>query len=265
MKLTENYQQIRNNLISEALSKTKYEKSEIYSKFKLKYITLSLSALIVQFSLKKKIEPNNLTFTYIFLLIIGCTFIISQNDILFYIGLIIIFFNNCFDFADGHLARKIEQTTVKGHLLDIWAGHLKLIIFQLTLFIFLFINTSNNHYLYLALFFLLLKSSDLKIFAKANIKNNDSENKSSFDKIDKNSFIKKSNFPIIVSNIFKITYYDGRSKYTDFILLVYLVSFLIKDYLLLEIIATIWFFLNLCIFLFKILKVLKMDDDLKNE
>ena len=92
-----------------------------------------------------------------------------------------------------------------------------------------------------------------------------SENKNSFDKIDKNSFIKKSNFPIIVSKIFKITYYDGRSKYTDFILLVYLVSFLIKDYLLLEIIATIWVFLNLCIFLFKILKVLKMDDDLKNE
>ena len=56
MKLIENYQQIRNNLISEALSKTKYEKSEIYSKFKLKYITLSLSALIVQFSLKKKLN-----------------------------------------------------------------------------------------------------------------------------------------------------------------------------------------------------------------
>lgn len=265
MRLTENYQKIRNNLILEALSKTKYQKNEIYSKFKLKYITLSLSALIVQFSLKKKIKPNSLTFTYIFLLLISCVFIILQNNILFYMGLIIIFFNNCFDFADGHLARKIEKTTIKGHLLDIWAGYLKIIIFQLTLFIFLFINTSSNYYLYLALAFLLLKSSDLKIFAKANIKNDDSINKNSFDKIEKNSLLKSSNFPIFISNIFKIIYYDGRSKYTDFVLLIYLTSFLLKDYLLLKIIATIWVFLNLCIFLFKIFKVLKMDDDLKNE
>ena len=263
MKFFENYLKIRKDLVKEALEKTNYNKKEFYSKIKLKYLTLSLSSLIIQFSLKRNIQPNSITFTYIFLLLLSFIFIISQNNFLIFSGLLIIFLNNCLDFADGHLARKVGKTSIKGHILDVWSGYLKVIIFQITLFIFLFNVTTNIYFLFFAIIFLLLKSADIKFFAKANIDQKENQKKNDINEIKKKYFFKNSFLPKILKNFIKIIYYDGRSKYTDFVLLVYLISIITQNYVLLEIISIIWIVLNTISFFLKLTEVLKMNVDLK--
>mgnify|MGYP001218353309 CR=1 FL=1 len=264
MTFLENYIKIRKNLIKEAFKRFKYGKFEIYSKLKLKYLILSLSSIIVQFSLKYKIKPDNISFTYIILLISSFLFIISKNDFFIFIGLLIIFLNNSFDFADGHLSRLTGSSSTKGHLLDLWGGFLKVIIFQLTLYIFLFNQTSNIYFLYAAIFFLLLKSTDFKLFIKANyIENYKKNNNKKIDKVSTISLIKKSFLLKIIFNLFGFLYYDGRSKYTDFILFIYVVSIIQDNFILLIFISILWLILNLIIFIFKFLNIMKLNKELR--
>ena len=234
-----NFTEIEARLKEEATSRLNYSENQIYSKFKSK-ITIKLASIFVFLSLKFEIKPNTITFIYIAAVFFAFLLISFGTNKFVLLGLIIYFFKNSLDNTDGHLARITNNTTQLGHILDIWAGFFSLILFQISIYFYTFSNTDNKFYIFAAIFILLLYCIDFKKHYLSLKSENSNESKSFTLRKDKIS----ENFSPIFKTPIKILSlidYDGRSRYTDLVILIILIEILFNQLFLSHIFCTIWF------------------------
>ena len=83
---------------------------------------MECSAILVYFLLKTKISPNAVTILYVLCGILGGILLSIPNTLTIYCAVAIFFSKGILDWSDGHLARATNQTSVTGHILDVYGA-----------------------------------------------------------------------------------------------------------------------------------------------
>ena len=187
-------------------------KKNPYSCFKSRiYIELSsIFAYLLQFTF---ITPNHISIIYGLSGAIAGVLLVTNNNTLMIVGLIIFFLKGSLDWTDGLIARIKNQTSSVGHILDTWGSHIGNISLITSIGIYCFNLTNNSIYLFLTILILFLKIIDFKFFAyhqlfyevlnkKINLKTNIDTEK---------NILKKESFLIL---FFK-NFMDDRSRTVD--------------------------------------------------
>ena len=95
--------------------------------------------------MRTNIRPNTITLIYAFCGILGFVFLSLPFKNFVFISLIIFFLKGVFDWTDGHLARKTNQTSMRGHILDVYGAHVNELGFYLGLGFYV-LNFSDNYF-----------------------------------------------------------------------------------------------------------------------
>ena len=199
-----------------------------YSCFKARvYIELStIWAFFFQFT---KLTPNHISLIYCFSGIIAGIFLISNNNTLMMIGLIIFVLKGSFDWTDGLIARMKNMTSSVGHILDTWGSYIGSLSLVTSIGIYCYNLTDSNIYLFLTILFLFLKLIDFKLFAfhqlfYEHLNNNININSI---KVKEKDLKKLKNFFILFLNSFM----DDRARTVDTVcFLIFLEIFYNLDY-----------------------------------
>lgn len=94
---------------------------------------MEASAALVYFLLKTKIKPNTITIIYGLFGLLGGILLAIPNNLTIIIAVAVFFLKGILDWSDGHLARVTGQTSVTGHVLDVYGALLNDLGFQLGL------------------------------------------------------------------------------------------------------------------------------------
>ena len=199
-------------------------KKNPYSFLKARYYMFNAS-LIVYLLQNTSINANNLTKIYIFLGFLSALFLAIPISVLNYIALFLIFSKGIFDWADGHFARIKNQTSLTGHILDVYGARIHSLTFFIGLGFYEFFYLENI--LFLALLFvypfcfgtLLTKFSNQYILDEIST---DFSIEESFEK--ESALTPKEGYKRIYS--FFEVFLDDRSRTIDFVLLLILVELL---------------------------------------
>ena len=111
-------------------------------------------------------SPNFVTFLYIATGVGGAVLFHSNNSLLVYIGLFLIFSRTVFDAWDGRLARLLNKTSVKGAILDPYAGYLCDNAFR-TSIIFYAINQNPEYYILFPIAVFIVLFPNIRLVAHA--------------------------------------------------------------------------------------------------
>ena len=163
----------------------------------------------------------------------------------------IFFFKNSIDLIDGFIARVQKNSSEMGHILDTWAGQISLIGFQVAIGLYLYSALENINYLYLIIINLLTYALDFKkhfLTNKLNLKKRNLDMRDHF-------FREKLSLKKIIIKVLLFFEYDGRSRYTDLILLLILFEMYLGYILLLNLIFIFWSIINLIKFFYKIMRI----------
>ena len=202
-------------------------------------LNLEISAFFLYLICKTKIKPNSVTIFGVFWVYFGSLCLISLKLEYIYLGLFIYFTKLIPDYIDGALAYIKNQQTEEGHNLDLWAGKVNRIGVLFGVLIYLFKSYGNNYFLYL--FFYLVLISVISSVIHSNQKNKIVYNKEIKSHSNNNKNSKKNNEIISILKFFN---YDGRSSYSDFIILLIIIDINYKINDILLILPWIWFVLN---------------------
>ena len=226
-----------------------------YSKFKV-YICLEIGILLTYLFLKLRIKPNTVTIVFVLILFLATVLIATGNKELTLLGMIIYFFKNSLDLSDGFIARLTKQTSSLGSILDIWAGSVSITFFQISVGFYVFVKSNDPIFLILTLVIIVLNSIDFKkvyLIEKANFKKNISFN------FKDNLNSKKKN--IIIKFLGSLDY-DGRSRYTDLVLLIFLLEIYNTDIFVSQYIIILWLMTNTGKFFYKFYKTISINKKL---
>ena len=205
-------------------------------------LNLEISSLILFFLNKTEIHPNVITFFGIFWVYLGVSGILYQTDVSTLFGLFIFFTKLIPDYIDGALAFLKKKQSKKGHLLDVLAGNLNKLGFIIGTLIYIFYSSNDNLVLYLLFFIIILFVTDPRIYKK--------KSKTFFDK-KINSHVEINNFkkdnPI--KKILKFLYYDGRTSYSDVVILLILLDYFNNFNIILNVLPWLWATLSLLSYL----------------
>ena len=184
-----------------------------YSCFKARiYIELStLFAFFLQFT---KLTPNHISLIYCISGIIAGVFLISNNDTLMIIGLIIFMLKGSIDWTDGLIARMKNITSSVGHILDTWGSHIGSLSFITSIGIYCYNLTNDKIYLFLIILILLLKLIDFRLFSYQQLFNDHLSKKINLNtnkNIDYKEVSKSKNFLIL----FIKNFMDERARTVD--------------------------------------------------
>ena len=135
-----------------------------YSCFKAR-VYIELSTIFAFFLQYTKLTPNHVSLIYCVCGIIAGVFLISNNNVLMIIGLIVFVLKGSVDWTDGLIARMKNISSSVGHILDSWGSHIGSLSFVTSIGIYCYNLTNNNIYLFLTIIILLLKLIDFKLFA----------------------------------------------------------------------------------------------------
>ena len=209
----------------ERLIDIKYPYSSLKSIYYVE--TASLFLFLTQKFIK---SPNFITFLYILFGVIGSFFIsVSFNDVIFYIGIFMVFTKGTFDWADGVLARRLNKTSFIGHAFDVYGANICDGAFRISFVFYTFNKYPEYIFLFPICCFALLITR-FNIFSDFlylnNIKKNNLEiqkiyeNKNFENEIKKNTKINK------YLKIYKIyiSFLDERARGIDFLLLILLLD-----------------------------------------
>jgi len=218
-----------------------------YSKLK-SYYYIEVGAIFAYFLLKTKISPNSITLFYASLGIIGMM-LFSFNSIVTTTCALFVFFSKSIpDWIDGYIARQKKQTSSIGYFMDEWGALVNLLGFQLGVSVYVAYNTDEKYYFILGMMIVLLYAID---FRKYLYLNSSFEYKALGAKENLNAISKKSSnkFNLLLKT-YKILRYDGRSKYTDTVILVILVELFMGKVYISNFIVLMWFFISVSAFIF---------------
>jgi len=193
------------------------------------------SAVLVYILLKTKIKPNTISIVYGLLGIVTGVLLSIPNNYAICLALVIAFTKGILDWSDGHLARLTGQTSVTGHVLDVYGALLNDLGLQMGLGYYVASQTGNPIFYYLIPLIPFFFAVKFKVFSDTIL----------FEELSKKSFIKNrltkiddtNNADVITgstkasvlgryekyyryfSNIF-----DGRARSVDFICLLILIE-----------------------------------------
>ena len=256
----ENYKLIRKNLYEDVFSSLKLHGwKKKYSKIKA-LLCIEIGAFLTFFALKFKVKPNTITLLFVLLVVIATILLSSKNNILVIIGLFIFFLKNTLDLIDGHIARVTKQTSNIGHILDIWGGAVSHIFFQIATCLYVYSRTSDAIFLVAILIICVLSLLDFKkhylfFSEKEEQKKFTSDWKTQKEKIKNNFYGLKKQFV----KIFLILDYDGRSRYTDLVILIILVEIFKNQLIITTIIPYLWVATNIVKFLYKFYLIINVE------
>jgi|ETNmetMinimDraft_33_1059910.scaffolds.fasta_scaffold20265_3 hypothetical protein len=228
-----------------------------YLKLKFFYI-IETASLISWLVIKNKININLLTIIGSVLAIMGFLSLSYPSIALNYLALFIFFSKNIIDYADGFVARLLKSSTTVGAFLDDWTGHLYYQCFFFSFPIYVFNQNNNINFLYISigLFFLSVINPKIRIQQSSFTETLKNDSKrviiktlSDISKSKGNNQNVKSRFISFLSKL----EYNGRTRYTDFILFVILIELQLGKILISDYICYLW----LILFCLKILYILR--------
>ncbi|MBF0444331.1 MAG: CDP-alcohol phosphatidyltransferase family protein, partial [Magnetococcales bacterium] len=94
-----------------------------YTFLKAKFY-MDASAILIFALLKTRITPNTLTVIYGLAGVVGGVLLAIPHPLAVQVGLLLFFTKGILDWSDGHYARITGQTTLRGHVLDMYGAHL---------------------------------------------------------------------------------------------------------------------------------------------
>jgi hypothetical protein len=127
---------------------------------------MECSAIFVLLLLKTKIKPNTITMLYIISGIVGLILLSIPLKESIIISLIIFFLKGIFDWSDGHLARLTNQSSLSGHILDVFGAHVNELGFFIGIGFFNYNYLSIHNILHLIPIYPLLVTLNLVTFSK---------------------------------------------------------------------------------------------------
>ena len=231
-----------------------------YSRIKT-ILMLEIASIFIFLLLKTKISANAVTIFGFFWILLGVILTLSNDNLFFYLGILIIYLKIIPDYVDGQLASLRNTTSNLGHELDSWAGVLGA---RMTMSAFFFYAINNNpagnlNFFYIILFLTLIFSfADPRLFLSKFKKTHYMKHLHAHKKI---LFIKKNvekkNLYKYLFNLAKFFHYDGSSKYTDLLIFLILIEKNILNYEVFYIIPGIWSITYLLVFVRSISLTLK--------
>lgn len=204
-----------------------------YSFLKAKFYMES-SAVLVYLLLRTNIKPNTVTIIYGLLGIVTGILLSIPNNYTIFIALIIAFTKGTLDWSDGHFARITGQTSLTGHILDIYGAHLNSLGLQIGLGLYIANNSDTLVYYYLVPLLLFFRIANLYIFSKtimfdeipylydpSSLSNIIESNKKLLDDMPNS----RSNIYVKIKKYF-LGFLDDRARSVDFICLIILLELL---------------------------------------
>lgn len=243
------YKNVRNFILNRNIKLFKQEYNWDY-KFltspyrKIKTIfNLEIASILVYYVSNTNIKANHVTLFGVIWVFLGTIFIASNTDFIFF-GLFIYFTKLIPDYMDGSLAHLKKQQSKLGFELDLWAGEINKIGVIIGVTIYIFNLTKNNLYLIILIFIITLNYIDPRkhlsktkfsiTIYKKKLKTHIQRKKKNINKVF--NFIKQLNF-------------DGRSWYSDFLILLILINEFYNYNLILVLLPWLWLILNFLILL----------------
>jgi phosphatidylglycerophosphate synthase len=222
------YQAIRKNLYAEVyeselrlfgIDLTKWTQHP-YTKFK-SYYYIEFGAILAYFLLKTRVTPNAVTLAYALCGIVAAVLMVFDNDASRLCALFIWFSKSVPDWIDGYIARTRGLTSRLGALLDSWGAHVNVIAFQVGVSIYVALTTSSDTALYLAILILSSHAVNFRHHAyqhtDRSITGLEAEGKAM--KAGTGATGMPALFVSCLKNLARRLRYDGRSRYTDLVLL----------------------------------------------
>ena len=242
------YNKVRNFLFKRNLKLFKEEYDWDYKFLKSPYrkvktvLNLEIAAILIFLVSNTRIKANHITFFGVLWVYLG-TFLISTNSYhLVYLSLVVYFTKLIPDYMDGTLAHLKNEQSKEGFELDLWAGEINKLGLITGTIIYIYNVTNNNDYLYILIIIILLNIIDPRKHlsrTKFGISIYKKKAKTHLQKIKKNKNI--------IFNFFKFINFDGRSNYSDFIILLIILDLEFDINLLLILLPWLWLFLNFLI------------------
>jgi hypothetical protein len=200
-------------------------KGSPYSYIKARYY-MFFASLLVFWLQNKSIHPNTITKMYIFSGFLGAILLAIPTHETFLVSIFLIFSKGIFDWTDGHLARLKGQTSLTGHVLDIYGARIHSVTFVIALGIYQYFYFNENVIFLFMLFVypfcygtLLTKFSNQYILDGISAKSLE-ENSSASDPAPS----VKTTYSSIYR--FSVWFLDDRSRTIDFVLLVLFLEYL---------------------------------------
>jgi len=196
---------------------------------------MEASAVLVWILMKTEIKPNTVTLFYGIAGIMGGILLSIPYKWTMIAALFIFFTKGILDWSDGHLARVTNQTSITGHVLDVYGALLNDMGLQIGLGFYVAFKSGNNLFYYLIPIIPFFFAAKLKTFSEIVLYEELSNEKSLNKIIQKNINIdtdqtKKVNAKADVLGTYSKYYYylssflDARARSVDFICLVILVE-----------------------------------------
>lgn len=220
-----------------------------YTRIKAR-IYIELSIPIIYIALKLKIGANAMTSLYITVCLTGILLQFTATPTLWHIGLLLFFLSSTLDWVDGFLARHHGTASDYGAKLDESAGEIHIYAFMTTLTLWVGNITENPIYPQISaiLVFLFLT---LKILNTISTQQPYSLTSNREKYKNKHTFLSKE-------FIYKIIIYDGRSRYTDLLILLCIIYYLYPQIFFSIYIPFYWAFLYSFILMKKLLFIAQL-------
>jgi hypothetical protein len=238
-------------------------KKHPYSKLK-SYYYIEVGAVLTYLLIRTKVTPNSITMVYAFLGILGaCLFAVGNTPALL-AGIFVFFSKSIPDWIDGHIARMKGQTSQLGRMLDEWGAQVNTICFQLAICFYVAVDTGSDIYYLLGIVVSLTPAINFRshVYQHINkpIKSLNDENRSSENAETNSSFLSINSLKKLATAL----RYNGRSRYTDLVLLVILVEIYFNKVFLSAVFAILWALINIIYFFYSLLITLQNKKNIFN-
>jgi len=237
---------------------------------KLKYyIIIELTSLMSFYFSRLKMNPNHVTLVGGVLGLLSI-FFLSSSSIEFNIAALTIFFlKNVFDYTDGFIARLQKKTSNFGQFFDEWTGDFLTSCVLISVPVYVYGKTNETTYLFITitlLFFGIINPKKKilsynylqkvnKRYKKKIIKNFEYLSDLKIKNQNKNNKLKLN----LISLLSQLEY-TGRTRYTDFVVLVIGLELYLKKIILTDIISIFWLGLAIAKFVIFFKNISKLQD-----
>ena len=217
-----------------------------YSCFKAR-IFIELSTILAFLLQRTKVSPNQITYLYTLLGVIGGILLSLNEQNLIIVGCLIFYFKGALDWTDGVIARLKGQTSSIGHILDAWGSVVGHLCFVSGLTVYCYNLTNNILYLFILICFLMFKSLDFKEYLYKQSFYEINSNSQNIEKeiLNNNQIVKKKDSFIYV--IIK-SFMDERARTTDSVILIILLNLIYDLEMIIELIVFLYLLKSLVMF-----------------